>query len=81
MILVIESLRLRFGIVILPSRLLPKREFYTQKKFSKTGSCREAAKNLKIDLKSQKKIAHAYGSKSKFLSLWWRVENRATQSY
>ena len=38
----------------------------TQKIFSKTGSCREAEKNSKNDLKSPKKIAHAYGSKSKF---------------
>jgi hypothetical protein len=43
-ILVIESLRLRFGIVILSSRLLLNGEFYAKKKFSKTGSCREAAK-------------------------------------
>ncbi len=30
---IIESLRLRFGIVILPSRLLPKREFDAKKIF------------------------------------------------
>jgi hypothetical protein len=47
---------LAFGIVFWESRLLPKREFYAKKKFSKTGSCREAAKkNSKNDLKSPKK--------------------------
>jgi hypothetical protein len=37
-----------------------------QKKNSKTGSCREAAKIFKKTPKVPKKIAHAYGSKSKF---------------
>ena len=55
MILIIISLRLLFGIAILPSRLLPNREFYAKKFFSKTDSCREAAKNSKKDLKPQKK--------------------------
>jgi hypothetical protein len=65
-ILIIESLRLRFGIVILPSSLLSKGEGYAKKIFSKTGICREAAKNSKKRPKTRKKIAHAYGSKSKF---------------
>jgi hypothetical protein len=51
-----------------------------QKNFSKTASCREAEKKSKNDLKTPKKIAHAYGSKSKFRSLWWRGEKRATQT-
>jgi hypothetical protein len=46
---------LAFGIVFWESRLLPKREFYAKKIFSKAGSCREAAKNSKNDLKSPKK--------------------------
>ena len=56
MILVISGSRLAFGIEILTSRLLRKGDFTPKKKFfSKTGSCREAAKIKKTDLKSPKK--------------------------
>ncbi len=53
--MIIASRRLAFGIVFWESRLLPKREFNAKKKFSKTGSCREAAKNLKTTEYPQKK--------------------------
>jgi hypothetical protein len=53
-ILVIENLRLHFGIEILTSKLLRKGDF-TPKFFSKTVSCREAAKIKKNDLKTPKK--------------------------
>jgi hypothetical protein len=55
LILIIASSRLAFGIVFLKSILFPKCEFYAKNFFSKTGSCREAAKISKNDLKSQKK--------------------------
>jgi hypothetical protein len=47
--------RLAFGIVLLKSRLLPKCEFKPKNFFPKTGSCREAAKNLKTSYNPKKK--------------------------